>query len=75
MATNYLETIGMLVGIGLGWSVLPATMVQAPLARLDVDCELLGRDLGAVTNPVTHLIESGRAFLEVLQSFADVPTA
>jgi len=73
MATNYLETIGMLVGIGLGWSVLPATMIQAPLARLDVDCELLGRDLGAVTNPSRTLSNPARAFLEVLQTFADAP--
>jgi DNA-binding transcriptional LysR family regulator len=71
MATNYLETIGMLVGIGLGWSVLPATMIQGPLVRLDVDCELLGRDLGAVTNPRRTQSNSARAFLEVLRTFAD----
>ena len=71
MATNYLETIGMLVGIGLGWSVLPATMVQAPLVRLDVDCELLGRDLGAITNPARTLSNPASAFLDVLRSFAD----
>jgi DNA-binding transcriptional LysR family regulator len=71
MATNYLETIGMLVGIGLGWSVLPATMVRAPLVRLDVDCELLGRDLGAITNPARTLSNPANAFLEVLRNFAD----
>jgi DNA-binding transcriptional LysR family regulator len=71
MATNYLETIGMLVGIGLGWSVLPATMIRPPLARLDVDCELLGRDLGAVTNPARTLSNPARAFLSVLREFAD----
>jgi hypothetical protein len=49
MATNYLETIGMLVGIRLGWSVLPPHDSSA-VGSLDVDCELLGRDLGAVTN-------------------------
>ena len=64
MATNYLETIGMLVGIGLGWSVLPATMVRSPLIRLDVDCELLGRDLGAITNPARTLSNPASAFLE-----------
>jgi len=71
MSTNYLETIGMLVGIGLGWSVLPATMVRAPLVRLNVECELLGRDLGAVTNPQRTLSNPARAFLEVLREFAD----
>ena len=71
MATNYLETIGMLVGIGLGWSVLPATMIQGSLVALDVDCELLGRDLGAITNPRRTLSNSARAFLDVLRTFAD----
>jgi DNA-binding transcriptional LysR family regulator len=71
MATNYLETIGMLVGIGLGWSVLPATMIRPPLARLDVDCELLGRDLGAVTNPARTLSNPATAFIDVLEEFAD----
>ena len=27
-ATNYLETIKMMVAVGLGWSVLPKTMVD-----------------------------------------------
>ena len=71
MSTNYLETIGMLVGIGLGWSVLPATMIRPPLARLDVDCELLGRDLGAVTNPARTLSNPANAFIGVLKEFAD----
>lgn len=71
MATNYLETIGMLVGIGLGWSVLPATMIQPPLVRIDVDCELLGRDLGAVTNPARTLSNPANAFIGVLREFAD----
>jgi len=71
MATNYLETIGMLVGIGLGWSVLPATMVQPPLVALDVDCELLGRVLGAVTNRSRTLSNPASAFLDVLRAFSD----
>jgi DNA-binding transcriptional LysR family regulator len=71
MATNYLETIGMLVGIGLGWSVLPATMIRPPMTALDVDCELLGRDLGAVTNPARTLSNPARAFLDILREFAD----
>ncbi len=71
MATNYLETIGMLVGIGLGWSVLPATMIEPPLTRLDVDCELLGRDLGIVTNPARTPSNPANAFVGVLLEFAD----
>ena len=72
LATNYLETIGMLVGIGLGWSVLPRTMVKPPLVALDVDCELLGRDLGCVTNPARTLSNPARAFIEVLRGYSDL---
>ncbi|MEJ2508700.1 MAG: LysR family transcriptional regulator, partial [Gammaproteobacteria bacterium] len=31
MSTNYLETIKMLVAVGLGWSILPRTMLDADL--------------------------------------------
>jgi len=76
MSTNYLETIGMLVGIGLGWSVLPRTMVRSPVVRLDVEHDLIGRDLGYVTNPARTLSNSARAFISVLERYATVtPTA
>jgi DNA-binding transcriptional LysR family regulator len=71
MSTNYLETLGMLVGIGIGWSLLPRTMVTGSLTVLEVADEPLGRDLGAVTNPDRTLSNSARAFLEVLGEFAD----
>jgi DNA-binding transcriptional LysR family regulator len=67
MATNYLETIGMLVGIGLGWSVLPRTLVRPPIVRADVDCKLLARDLGYVINPARTLSNAARTFIDVLQ--------
>src|SRR3990167_5508990 len=34
MSTNYLETIKMMVSIGLAWSVLPRTMLDEQVARL-----------------------------------------
>lgn len=37
MSTNYLETIHMMVSIGLGWSVLPATMLDQSVIELAVD--------------------------------------
>ncbi|KZX74612.1 LysR family transcriptional regulator, partial [Alcanivorax sp. HI0011] len=40
MSTNYLETIHMMVSIGLGWSVLPATMVDGSVVELAVDVPL-----------------------------------
>ncbi|MCZ6641989.1 MAG: LysR family transcriptional regulator, partial [Gammaproteobacteria bacterium] len=43
MSTNYLETISMLVGTGLGWSVLPRSMVHAPMVALATDAPHMHR--------------------------------
>lgn len=53
MTTNYLETIKMLVQIGLGWSALPVTMIDDTLRALDVrlaDAHRPKRALGIVTH-------------------------
>ena len=66
MSTNYLETIAMLVGIGLGWSVLPRALLSAQMVELDVEAPALERYLGCVTNPNRTLSNAARAFVEVL---------
>ncbi len=71
LATNYLETIAMLVGIGLGWSVLPASMIKSPLVVLNTDAPPLHRSLGFVTNPRRSPSNAARAFQEVLLGYAD----
>ncbi len=48
MATNYLETLKMLVAIGLGWSVLPCSMLNSELCALRVAGLALSRKLGLV---------------------------
>lgn len=70
MSTNYLETIQMLVGVGLGWSVLPMTMTEN-LAVLQVDCPPLARTLGLVTNPQRAISNAAAAFVDVLRQHAD----
>lgn len=47
MPTNYLETIKMMTSVGLGWSVLPNTMLDDTLVTLDVS-EPITRMLGAI---------------------------
>jgi len=47
MPTNYLETIKMMTTVGLGWSVLPESMVDEELVQLQVP-ERVTRMLGAV---------------------------
>ena len=65
MSTNYLETLSMLVRVGLGWSVLPESMA-GDLKILNVDCPEMSRTLGCVTHPARALSNAARAFYEVV---------
>ncbi len=67
METNYLETIKMLVAVGLGWSVLPHTMLDAELKVLTVDHLQLHRALGLVRHPERTLSNAARAFADLLR--------
>ncbi|MFM8356715.1 MAG: LysR family transcriptional regulator substrate-binding protein, partial [Gammaproteobacteria bacterium] len=71
LATNYLETIAMLTSIGLGWSVLPRTMIRPPLVELNTRVPALARTLGCLTHPQRQLSNAARAFRSVLLEFAD----
>ena len=52
MSTNPLESIRMLVSVGLGWSVLPETLINQDLIKIDMAENIeLQRHLGLVTNP------------------------
>ncbi|MFU8816877.1 MAG: LysR family transcriptional regulator [Pseudomonadales bacterium] len=73
LATNYLETIAMLVSIGLGWSLLPRSMIRPPLTILDTEAPPLRRTLGYVTNPGRTPSNAARAFQQILLSYADEP--
>jgi DNA-binding transcriptional LysR family regulator len=48
LATNYMETLKMLVAIGLGWSVLPTSMLDDSIRSLPVRGLELSRELGVV---------------------------
>lgn len=71
LSTNYLETISMLVSVGLGWSVLPSTMTTA-LQQLSPKCAPITRTLGYVTHARRTLSNSARAFLQVLGKYQSV---
>lgn len=69
LATNYLETIHMLVSTGLGWSMLPATMSSGlQTLRCGAPVE---RQLGLVTNPARTTTVGAQRFAETLLDFAD----
>ena len=73
MSTNYLETIGMLVGAGLGWSVLPESLIGEGVVRFDCGAPPMHRVLGTVTHPNRTLSNAAKAFLQVLGRHADRP--
>jgi DNA-binding transcriptional LysR family regulator len=67
-ATNYLETIKMMVTVGLGWSVLPQTMVDAGLAKLEVSGFDVRRTLGAVRHINRTSSNAAQAMLTILMN-------
>lgn len=66
MSTNYLETIHMMVAIGLGWSVLPASMLDGEVKALPVHGVSIRRQLGVVTHPSRSPSNASRCFTELL---------
>ncbi|WP_260294747.1 LysR family transcriptional regulator [Sedimenticola hydrogenitrophicus] len=65
MATNYFETLKMMVSIGLGWSLLPESMTHDPdLKVLDIAEPRLSRTLGAVTHTNRSISNAARAMVE-----------
>lgn len=71
ISTNYLETIRMMTSIGLGWTVLPATMLDAELRQLPIPAVQLTRALGVVFHPGHSLSNAAKAILQWLPDMAD----
>lgn len=67
MATNYLETIKMMVSIGLGWSVLPETMIDSQLMKLKISASSLARRLGCIHHTERSLSNAATAFIQLLE--------
>lgn len=63
MPTNYLETIKMMVSVGLGWSVLPESMLERGLVRMPVQGEPLERSLGAIWHAQRMISNAAQAIL------------
>lgn len=66
MATNYLETLKMLVAIGLGWSVLPASMIDDTIRAVAIPGLRMQRQLGAVSHRRRTLSRAAEALLLAL---------
>lgn len=71
LSTNYLETIKMLVSVDLGWSVLPESMIDKEITALKVSGFSQQRQLGSLYHRERTLSNAARAFLDILQEYAD----
>ena len=66
LSTNYLETISTMVEIGLGWSVLPVTLVKN-LHVMNIKHTIIERDLGYIHHKKRSLSNAALAFLQLLE--------
>lgn len=67
MTTNYLETIKMMVSVGLGWSILPTTLIDEHMQILNVPEANLQRELGVIKHQKRSLGNAAKAFYRVLE--------
>ncbi len=66
LETNYLETISMMVSIGLGWSALPRAMLDENLVEIRVKGLEIERTLGIVQHTSRSISNAGQAFVDSL---------
>ena len=71
MSTNYLETIKMMVSIGLAWSVLPRTMLDEQVASIALPGIQLTRQLGYILHTERTLSNAAHAFMTLLDAQVD----
>jgi DNA-binding transcriptional LysR family regulator len=70
MATNYMEVLKMLTAIGLGWSVLPRTMIDAGLKVVQIETKDIRRELGIVTHTKRTISNAGQAMIRIIREAA-----
>ncbi|WP_349616629.1 LysR family transcriptional regulator [Azotobacter salinestris] len=73
MSTNYLETIKMMVSIGIAWSVLPCTMLDDQVKSLTLPGIRLSRQLGYILHTERTLSNAARAFMALLDGARETP--
>lgn len=67
LSTNYLETIKMLVSVGLGWSVLPTSMLDKDIKAIPTQGFKLKRELGVVCHKARTLSNAAKAMRALLK--------
>ncbi|MCU7834803.1 MAG: LysR family transcriptional regulator [gamma proteobacterium symbiont of Taylorina sp.] len=66
LSNNYLETIKMMVSVGLGWSILPKTMLDESLSSIHFADFTAQRSLGIVIHKTRSLSYSAQKMVDLL---------
>ncbi len=70
LETHYLETIKMMVEVGMGWSLWPDNMIDDELKPEQGGDIAVERKLGIVRHPQRTLSNAARAFIDICRSAA-----
>jgi DNA-binding transcriptional LysR family regulator len=68
LETNYLETIKMMVSVGLGWSVLPMSMLDDSLQVIEIGAFSASRELGIVLNRQRSTSRAAQAMIDLIRA-------
>ena len=71
LETHYLETIKAMVQTGLGWSMLPASMLDKSLTALEIKHVRPTRRLGIVVHSMRTKSNAANAMIDQLLKYAD----
>ena len=66
LSNNFLETIKMMVSVGLGWSVLPETLIDETLTQIEVQNSSTERVLGIVTHRERTLSQAAQKMIKLM---------
>lgn len=66
LANNYLETIKMMVSVGLGWSVLPQTLIDHTLTMIKTPDFIVSRSLGIATHKNRTLSPAAQKMVDLI---------
>lgn len=66
LSTNYMETLKMMVSIGLGWSLLPESMIDEHLTTLNLKHPPITRPLGYLYHRDRTLSNAARQMIQLL---------
>jgi DNA-binding transcriptional LysR family regulator len=72
LETHYLETIKAMVQAGLGWSMLPLSMLDRSLVSLDIRHARTSRQLGVVMHNMRTKSNAANAMINLLMKYSDL---